>query len=198
MGNEEISEFEKQRLANIAERDALLKQLSLNAQSSGLFPPKAPNRSSGDQAKAKKKAAPKKIKKEEEAPAPRRMSSRLRGIAAESEVAKRKAEEEYVAFQQVERAKRVRKSDSFALNDILVSGQKLSGDGLLGVDVVTKGVAVPYERTFGDEDIKKTTDKELKALRKEMSELQLWEAWEPNRAIYSCCISVRSSMLILL
>ncbi|KAF7588310.1 hypothetical protein BBP40_005909 [Aspergillus hancockii] len=178
MGSEEISDFEKQRLANIAERDALLKQLSLNSQS--LFPPpKVPNRSS--ESRAKKRTAPKKIKKEEEAPTPRRTSSRLRGIAAESEVAKRKAEEEYVAFQDAERAKRVRKSDSFALNDMLVSGQKLSGDGLLGVDVITKGVAVPYERTFGDEDIKKTTDKELKALRKEMSELNLWEAWEPNR-----------------
>ncbi|KAE8136746.1 WD40-repeat-containing domain protein [Aspergillus pseudotamarii] len=179
MGNEEISDFEKQRLANIAERDALLKQLSLNAQS--LFTPTLPNGATGSQAKTKKKPAPKKVKKEEESPAPRRMSSRLRGIAADSEVAKRKAEEQHQAYQEAERAKRVRKSDSFSLNDIFVSGQKLSGDGLLGVDVVTKGVAVPYQRTFGDDEIKKTTDKELKALRKEMSELQLWEPWEPNR-----------------
>ena len=185
MGNEEISDFEKQRLANIAERDALLKQLSLNAQS--LFTPTAPNRATGVQTKAKKKPAPKKVKKEEESPVPRRMSSRLRGIAADSEVAKRKAEEQHQAYQEAERAKRVRKSDPFSLDEIFVSGQKLSGDGLLGVDVVTKGVAVPYQRTFGDDDIKKTTDKELKALRKEMSELQLWEAWEPNRMIYTCC-----------
>ncbi|KNG80350.1 WD domain protein [Aspergillus nomiae NRRL 13137] len=139
------------------------------------------NRATGAQTKAKKKPAPKKVKKEEESPVPRRMSSRLRGIAADSEVAKRKAEEQHQAYQEAERAKRVRKSDPFSLDEIFVSGQKLSGDGLLGVDVVTKGVAVPYQRTFGDDDIKKTTDKELKALRKEMSELQLWEAWEPNR-----------------
>lgn len=181
----ELSDFEKQRLANIAERDALLKKLTLEAQSSGLFtkPLLSKNVSSGDNSsKPKKKAPVKKVKKEDEPPAPRRMSSRLRGIAAESEIAKRKAEEEYQAAQQAERAKRLRKSDSFSFNEMVVSGQKLSGDSLIGVDVVTKGVAKPYERTFGDEDIKKTTDKELKALREEMSGLKLWELWEPNSA----------------
>ncbi|KAL2785197.1 WD40-repeat-containing domain protein [Aspergillus keveii] len=179
MVSEELSEFEKQRLANIAERDALLKKLSLDAQSAGLFPlkPKGP---SGDQSRPKKKKPAPKVKKEE-SPLPRRTSSRLRGIAADSEVAKRKADEEYDRRQAEERAKRVRKSDSFSLNDIFVSGQKLDGDALIGVDVITKGVAVPYQRTFGDEDIKSTTDKDLKAVRKEMSGLNLWEAWEPNR-----------------
>ncbi|KAL3491620.1 WD40-repeat-containing domain protein [Aspergillus germanicus] len=179
MVSEKLSEFEKQRLANIAERDALLKKLSLDAQSAGLFPlkPKGP---SGDQSRPKKKKPAPKVKKEE-SPLPRRTSSRLRGIAADSEVAKRKADEEYDRRQEEERAKRVRKSDSFSLNDIFVSGQKLDGDALIGVDVITKGVAVPYQRTFGDEDIKSTTDKDLKAVRKEMSGLNLWEAWEPNR-----------------
>ncbi|KAF4200139.1 hypothetical protein CNMCM8927_003864 [Aspergillus lentulus] len=177
----ELSEFEKQRLANIAERDALLKKLTQDAQSSGLFPPKLARSSPGGQTKPKKKPPPKKVKKEDEDPVPRRMSSRLRGLAADSEVAKRKAEEQYEAAQQAERAKRVRKSDAFSFSEMLVSGQKLSGDSLIGVDVVTKGVAMPYQRTFGDEDIKKTTDKELKALREEMSGLRLWGAWEPNR-----------------
>ncbi|THC89697.1 hypothetical protein EYZ11_010848 [Aspergillus tanneri] len=178
---EEISEFEKQRLANIAERDALLKKLSLETQSAGLFGPQKPRISSGDQTKTKKKTPVKKIKQESEPVLPRRMSSRLRGIKAESEVAKRKAEEQYEAAQEAERVKRLRKSDSFSFNEMVVSGQKLSGDGLIGVDVVTKGVAMPYQRTFDDEDIKKTTDKDLRALREEMSGLQLWEAWEPSR-----------------
>lgn len=177
---EELSEFEKQRLANIAERDALLKKLSLDAQSAGVFPPKMPRGTTGDQSKPKKKPAPKKVKTEE-SPLPRRTSSRLKGIAADSEVAKRKADEEYDLRQEEERAKRVRKSDPFSFNDIFVSGQKLSGDALIGVDVVTKGVAVPYQRTFGEDDIKSTDDKDLKALRKEMNGLSLWEAWEPNR-----------------
>ncbi|KAL3479531.1 WD40-repeat-containing domain protein [Aspergillus californicus] len=179
MVNEELSEFEKQRLANIAERDALLKKLSLDAQSAGLFPKMAKGAST-DQSKPKKKPAPKKVKKEEVV-LPRRTSSRLKGIAADSEVAKRKADDEYDRRQEADRAKRVRKSDSFSLNDIFVSGQKLSGDSLIGVDVITKGVAVPYQRTFGDEDIKSTDDKDLRALRKELNGLKLWDAWDPTR-----------------
>jgi hypothetical protein len=35
-------------------------------------------------------------------------------------------------------------------------------------------------RTFGDEDIKKTTDKDLKALREEMNGLSLWSQWDPQ------------------
>lgn len=179
-GNE-LSDFEKQRQANIAERDALLKKLTAEAQSDGLFTQPLPTRALGNNAKPPKKKTPAKKIKEEEAPAPRRVSSRLRGIAAESETAKRKADEEHEAVQQDERAKRVRKSDSFTYDDMVVWGQKLSGDSLIGVDVVTKGVAKPYGRTFGDEDVRETTDKDLKSLREEMSGLRLWDAWEPNR-----------------
>lgn len=177
----ELSEFEKQRLANIAERDALLKKLTLEAQASGLFSKPSPKTAAGDGSRSKKKATPKKAKKEDEPPVPRRMSSRLRGIPADSEIAKRKADEAYEAAQEAERAKRMRKSDFFTLDNMLISGQKLSGDSLLGVDVITKGVAKPYERTFGEEDIKNTTDKDLKKLREQMSGLKLWELWEPNR-----------------
>lgn len=195
----ELSEFEKQRLANIAERDALLKKLTLDAQSSGLFTPPVTKKLSslGNASSKSKKKTPAKKAKEDAPAVPRRMSSRLRGIAAESEVAKRKADEQYELAQQAERAKRVRKSDSFTFNEMVVSGQKLSGDALIGVDVVTKGVAKPYERTFGEEDIRKTTDKDLRALRKEMSGLKLWDLWEPNRAnhpmpfcaLFTCFVS---------
>ncbi|KAJ5454595.1 DNA damage-binding protein cmr1 [Penicillium daleae] len=154
-----LSEFEKQRLANIAERDALLKN-------------NAP--------KPKKRAPPKRIK-EEESPLPRRQSSRLRGLTADSEVVKRKAEEQYEAAKEAERAKKVRRTDSYSANDMFIAGQKLDGDSLIGVDVVNKGVAEPYVRTFGDEDIKKTTDKDLKALREEMNGLSLWGQWDPQR-----------------
>jgi hypothetical protein len=181
-GKSEISEFEKQRLANIAERDALLKKLTLESQSSGLFAsPKTP---SSNAAKPKKRPAPK-VKTEEEI-TPRRTSSRLKGIAAESEVAKRKADDEYEAMREADRLKRMRRTDSFSQADMFVSGQKLSPDSLIGVDVITKGVAMPYERTFGDDDIEKTADKELKALREEMSGLQLWDSWDPQRKHLDC------------
>ena len=186
MPAEELSEFEKQRLANIAERDQLLKKLKQEAQSSGLALPPPPRPTAKkpptDSSRSKRKPAPGKPVIQDD-PAPRRVSSRLRGIAADSEVAKRKADEQQEAMMEAERARKVRKSDTFSFNEMVVSGQKLSlgGEGLIGVDVVTKGVAKPYERTFGDEDIQMTTDKDLKALREEMSGLQLWEAWEPNR-----------------
>ncbi|CEO59924.1 Putative WD domain protein [Penicillium brasilianum] len=173
-----LSEFEKQRLANIAERDALLKKLSLEAQSAGIFTtPKTPGSSAP---KSKKKAPPKRIK-EEESPLPRRQSSRLRGLTADSEVVKRKAEEQYEAAREAERAKKVRKTDSYSANDMFIAGQKLDGDSLIGVDVVNKGVAEPYVRTFSDEDIKKTTDRDLKALREELNGLSLWSQWDPQR-----------------
>lgn len=181
-GKSELSEFEQQRLANIAERDALLKKLTLESQSSGLFAsPKTPGTNG---AKPKKRPTPK-VKTEEEAVTPRRTSSRLKGIAAESEVAKRKADDEYEAMREADRLKRMRRTDSFSQADMFVSGQKLSADSLIGVDVITKGVAKPYERTFGDDEIEKTTDKDLKALREEMNGLQLWESWDPQRNGYT-------------
>lgn len=184
---QELSDFEKQRAANIAERDALLKKLTLEAQSSGLFekPTKKP---SSEVSKSKKKTPVKKIKKEDETPVPRRTSSRLRGLAADSEIAKRKAEDEYQAAQEQERAKRQRISGDLNLGDIVVSGQKWDSANLLGTDTLLKGVGKPYERTFGDEDIKKTTDKDLKALRERMSDLQLWEHWDPS-SMMPCAFS---------
>ena len=130
----------------------------------------------------KKKSAPKVKSEKDEAQLPRRTSSRLRGIAAESEVAKRKANDENDAFLEAERAKRIRKPDAFSFGDMIVSGGKI-GDGSLvdGLGLGKGSLEKSYERTFGEEDIKKTTDKDLKALREEMSGLQLWEAWEPNR-----------------
>ncbi|XHG01514.1 hypothetical protein AWENTII_004892 [Aspergillus wentii] len=75
MGSE-LSDFEKQRLANIAERDALLKKLTQEAQSSGLFPPKLAKASSGDTGKAKKKPPPRRLRKKRKLPC---RAARLRG-----------------------------------------------------------------------------------------------------------------------
>lgn len=171
-GGEELSEFEKQRAANIAERDALLKKLTSEAQTAGLFPKPT--------AAPKKKPAPKKPKPEnKEPPAPRRTSARLAGLTADSEVAKRKADQYHEQDKREEQAKRMRVSGDLNMGDIVVGGQTWDAAGL-GADV-TRGPSRPYMRTFGEEDVKKTTDKELKALRERMSGLRLWEPWEPNR-----------------
>jgi len=175
----ELSDFEKQRLANIAERDALLKKLAQEAEQAGLYQKLASRPSANGAAQKKKRTAVKRVKKEEDLQ-PRRTSSRLRGIVADSEVAKRKADEEYEATREAERAKRQRVSGDLGFGDIVVTGS-LGRGSLLGTDILLKSAPNQYERTFGDEEIRATTDKELKALRERMSGLQLWERWEPNR-----------------
>lgn len=169
-----ISEYERKRQENIAKTQALLRNLEMEAAQAGLAPTAAKTASSTTRSKPKK-AAPKKIKQEEVVP--RRTSSRLKGIEADSETAKRKAEEEFEARKEADRAKRQRIGDAFNFGDILVAGK--------GGDVITNllsvvGPANPYERTFDEDDVKETTDKELKALREKMSGLELWPEFEPN------------------
>ncbi|PGH30444.1 hypothetical protein GX50_06787 [[Emmonsia] crescens] len=174
----ELSDFEKQRAANIAERDALLKKLTQEAQSSGLFTKGPSTKSSRPASQSTKRKPAKRVKKENEAPVPRRTSSRLAGLTADSELAKRKADEQYEAQRVVAQAKRMRVSGDLNMGDIIVGGQKWDGSSFLGAD---NAAPARYARTFGEEDIKKTTDKELKSLREKMSGLNLWKPWEPNR-----------------
>lgn len=172
----ELSEFEKQRLANKVQRDNLVKQLALDAASAGLAPQsvKTQSKSSSSQ---KKKPAVKKLKVEV---APRRTSSRLAGLEADGELAKRKADDEYAAVQEVERAKRQRVSGDLNLSDVVVAGKEWDQKHNFFVDVVSRS-GKPYERTFGEPEVKKTTDKELRALREKMSGLELYDGFEPNR-----------------
>lgn len=170
----EPSEYERKRQENIAKTQALLRSLEQEAAQAGLAPTSRTTASAKSKAKPKR-PAPKKIKQEELLP--RRTSSRLRGIVADSEVAKRKAEEELDARREADKAKRQRISDAFNFSDIVVAGKgwDQSGNFLSAV-----GPANPYERTFTADDVKETTDKELRALREKMTGLQLWEDFEPN------------------
>lgn len=172
----ELSEYEQQRQANIAQRDKLLKQLALDAGQAGLGPqkPKATAKSTS----SKKKTPVKKVKVEDAGP--RRTSSRLLGLTADSEVAKRKAEDEYIAVQQAARVKRQRHSGDLNLSDVVVGGRDWDKSENFLVDVVSRG-ARPHERTFGETEVKETSDKELRALREQMSALELYDGFEPNR-----------------
>ena len=172
--NAEINEYELQRQEKIAKNQALLRQLQLDAASAGVAPKKAAKTSTPNK-DAKKRKPVQKIKEEV---VPRRTSSRLKGIVADSEVAKRKADEEAEAIQQAARAKRQRVSDDLNLGDVVVAGRHWDQSGNF---LSLVGPANPGERTFDAKDIKDTTDKELKALRERMSGLQLWEGFEPNR-----------------
>ncbi len=168
----EQSDFEKQRLANIAERDALLKKLTQEAAATGLYSKAASAGAPNGAKRVKKSGGPpaKRVKKEEDF-GPRRTSSRIAGIQADSEVAKEKAEEEYVQQKEEERKRRMR----------VTRDLDFEGSNLIGTDTILKGVAQPYARTFDEDDIRETSDKDLKALRERLSGLELWDAWDPNR-----------------
>lgn len=170
----ELSEYERKRQENIAKTQALLRSLEMEAAEAGLAPTAKGPSSTKPRSKAKK-AAPKKIKQEEVVP--RRTSSRLKGIEADSDKAKRKAEEEHEARREADKAKRQRISDAYNFSDIVVAGKEWDMNGNF-LSIV--GPAKPYERTFDDEHVKETTDKKLRALREKMSGLELWPEFEPN------------------
>ena len=172
----QLSEYEQKRQANIAERDALLKQLALDAANVGLAPKPTARHSTNGTNSHKKKTPVRKIKEEI---LPRRTSSRLAGLTADSEVAKRKVEDEYVAVQEAAKAKRQRVSGALDLSDIVVAGKEWDKSENFLVDVVSRG-AKPYERTFGEAEVKETSDKELRSLREKMSGLELYDGFEPN------------------
>jgi len=174
--SQEISEYERKRQETIAKNQALLRELALTASEAGLAPAKRKRASSPSSASRKTKKAEPKPKKE--IPIATRTSSRLRGIVADSEVARQKAEEEREIQQAVERAKRQRVSEDLNFRDVLVSGQHWNGSGNF---LTAVGPAEPYRRTFTAQDVKQTSDKDLRALRERMSNLQIWENVEPSR-----------------
>ena len=174
--NNALSDYEIQRQENIAKNQALLKELQLNAASAGVAPKKSSSRAQGNSSSAKK-PQPKRVKKEEEFQ-PRRTSSRIRGIVADSEVAKRKWEEEEVAIREEERKKKLRRSDEFKVGDAMIAGAEWNKSGNWLRDVKP---ANPYERTFTEDDVSKTSDKELRSLREKLSGLRLWADYEPSR-----------------
>ena len=174
----QISDYEQQRQANIAQRDKLLKQLALDAGQAGLGPQKPKAATKSAPSKRKRRTPTQRVKVEDVGP--RRTSSRLQGLTADSEVAKRKAEDEYVAVQEANKAKRQRQSGDLNLSDVVVGGRNWDRSENFLVDVVKRG-ASPNRRTFGETEVRETTDKELKALREQMSGLELYDGFEPNR-----------------
>lgn len=170
----ELSEYERQRQENIAQRDELLKQLALDASSAGLGPGHKPKPT---KSAPKRKSVVKKVKEEIVA---RRTSSRIAGIEADSEVAKWKAEDEHVAAQEAAKVKRQRISGRLNLSEVQVAGKGWDKNDNSLVDAFRRG-ADPGQRTFGDEEVKETTDKELRALREKMNGLEIYDGFEPNR-----------------
>ncbi|KAF2772466.1 WD repeat-containing protein [Teratosphaeria nubilosa] len=175
-GRSEVSDYERARQEKIAKNQALLQQLQLDAQHTGIGPNAKPKPSSSTAAK-RKRATSDKIKKE--ANEPRRTSARLQGIVADSEVARQKQEKEAEAVAEQQRIKRQRVSEDINLSDAVVNHNQNDSNGRNWLTAL--GPANPGERTFTAQHIKDTTDKELRQVRERMSGLQLWEGAEPNR-----------------
>lgn len=175
---ETISAFERRRLENIAANNAILRDISTTAAKAIPLPKPEP---------AKKRTAAPRVKRE---PKPwgspngkvparaTRHSSRLAGLGADAETLKRKAEVEAEAEADGDKArqKKARVAGELKLGDIKVEGRKWDGE-LGGIFRVG---AQPGVRTFTEEDVKETTDKELKGLRIRMSGLKLYEKWAVN------------------
>ncbi|EHL02121.1 putative WD repeat-containing protein [Glarea lozoyensis 74030] len=171
----EMSAFERKRLENIAANQAMIKDLSTTAEKMAPKPV----------AKTKKTATPRKratpIKRE--TPIPTRTSSRLAGVEADSETAKRKAEVEHEFAKEQAKAKKQRVTGDLTFSDMTVEGKKFNKDENF-LSGVMRG-AQPYVRTFDEDDVKETTDEDLKALREKMSGLELYEGYEPNHTARS-------------
>jgi hypothetical protein len=169
----EMSAFERKRLENIAANQAILKDLSTAAEK--IIPKPAPKPSAS-------RAPRKKVVAQKVQIRPSRTSSRIAGIEADSETAKRKAEDEYELAKETAKVKRQRVTGDLDLSQIVVEGKQWNkSDNFLSS--VMQG-AQPYERTFTEDDIKQTTDKGLKALREKMSGLELYDTYAPNRKLY--------------
>jgi len=170
-----MSAFERKRLENIANNNAILGSISATADK--IIPKPAPPKP-----KPKRVSAPR-VKREPVHASPRvstRQSSRLAGLDADSPAAKRKAEVEAEAELEKAKAKKLRVNADLSLGEIKVEGRKWEGsiDGMASL----KGLrgAQPGVRTFTEDDVDKTADKGLKDLRLRMSGLKLYEKWAVN------------------
>lgn len=178
----EMSAFERKRLENIAANQAMLKDLGASADKLMPKPASKPKPTT-----TRKRPAP--VKREE--PRPTRTSSRLAGLEADSETAKRKAEVEQEFAKEQAKAKKQRVTGDLNFNDIVVEGKKWNKDDNFLAGIM-RG-AQPNVRTFTENDIKETTDEGLKALRLKMSGLELYDGYEPNRVstidrnVILCC-----------
>jgi WD repeat-containing protein 76 len=171
----EMSAFERKRLENMSANQEILKDMSNTA---AKLMPTPVSRPKSKLSSAKKKATP--IKREEVQPT--RTSSRLAGVEADSETAKRKAEVDFQFAKEQAKAKKQRVSGDLNFSDIVVDGKKFSkDDGFLSG--IMRG-ARPNVRTFTEEDVRETTDEGLKALREKMGGLELYEGFEPNRRCF--------------
>lgn len=184
---EAMSTFEQRRLQNIADNNAILKGLSHTA---AKIAKPAPAPKPKPRPRPKKPPVEKKEYPKRERAVATRASSRLKGETPDKNGIKREADDVAPAALFPDKpAKRARVSDDLNLGDILVEGRKFAKDAgaFAGLISLPRQGAEPGVRTFDEDDIKQTTDKELKALREQMGNLELYDKWAVNGK--SCGVS---------
>lgn len=175
-----MSTFEQRRLQNIADNNAILKGLSHTAAKIAKPPPTPKPKA---RPRPKREPAEKREYPKRERAVATRASSRLKGETPDKNGLKREADDSAPAALFPETpAKKARVSEDLKLGDILVEGRKFAKDAgaFAGLISLPRQGAKPGERTFDEDDIKQTTDKELKALREQMDSLELYEKWAVN------------------
>lgn len=164
--------FEQRRLQNIAANQEILKDISKTAVKIAK-PAPTPKPPRVRKAPVEKRERPKR-----EPAVATRASSRLKGEGP----VKREAEDEIPAsLLPAERpAKKLRVSDDLSLSDVMVDGRKFAADISALSGLLPKRGAEPGVRTFDEDDIRQTTDKDLKRLREQMNSLALYDKWAVN------------------
>lgn len=197
-----LTAWERRRAENAKVNNAILNSISKT--SAKVFAATTKNATT---TQTKKKPA-RRVKAEpiaREAPMPTRRSARVAGIEADPETRKRKLDDvdgvlEYGLGESAPiKEKRLRVSGDLALGDMQVDGRwhaTLQGlSELSSAGASTRPSVQPGVRTFTDEDIQETTDAELKALRKEMNSLELFDKFEVKGSFRSCSTtSVRAAL----
>ncbi|OTB02411.1 hypothetical protein M426DRAFT_322688 [Hypoxylon sp. CI-4A] len=165
-----LSTFEARRRANVANNAKLLKDSAEVAAKMRRAAAPAPKPAASKKRKAPAEPAPR------TRVMPTRQSARLAGAGADRSSPGLKLEDIPAELKPRE-PKRIRTTGDLQLTNLQVEGQRWSSTSALASFV--QG-AQPGVRTFTEDDISDTSDTKLKDLRKEMSDLSLYEGWVPN------------------
>ncbi|KIH93345.1 hypothetical protein SPBR_04462 [Sporothrix brasiliensis 5110] len=180
-----LTAWERRRAENAKVNNEILNSISKT--SAKVFGPIASaNKNASPASQTKKRPSRRSEPVKREALMPTRRSARVAGIEADPETLKRKLEGVDGALEygigESARDKRLRVSGELSLGDMQVDGRwqgTLAGlKELSATGASTRPGVRPGVRTFTDEDVRGTTDKELKALRQEMNGLQLYDKFE--------------------
>jgi hypothetical protein len=186
MAPKELSAFELKRRQNIDSNRELLGSISDLA--TKIVPSKSASEPSRKTRRAPRRATP--VARVQ----PVRQSSRIKGLAADNDSLKRQYETDVNIEREKERVKRSRVAGDLVLGDISISGSKWDG-GLGGLQSLQVGGAQPGVRTWDGSDVKDEVEDDgddksedgIKALRRRLNKLKLYEKWEPNGA-RCCCV----------